>query len=301
MKRLILAVLGIVAATMMGSAQSYEFVLSDFPMFNGLNISNDFEVTVYPSEKYSVKFIIEEPYKDYVSANVKGSVLNISLDTKNIPSEVKKAYKGKYAAAFKVAVSMPLNEMSVIELSDKAVLRFAGEIVTKKMDISLTDNALLDGITITSRNATIATDKKSSALVSIATDKLSVAVNSSSSLNLTQTTNKADINIAGTSNLTMHGSSDMLDFNAKGGAKASVTGSAASVKFVTSGAVNVDALNLACDNAEVTMSGYGNLTESASKHLKVTLSGGATLIYNNAPVLEVENIKSSSMAKYSSR
>lgn len=298
MKKLIAFALGLCVAVA-ASAQVKQYVY-ELAEFDALSVANEFDVTVAYGEQYSLVLTVDEPLKEYVNFNVKNGLLAISLDEKSIPSDVKKMYKGKNTPdpTYRIEIFTP-GEIGNLSFKDKAILTAVRDVPAKeKLTFTATDNALIRTFQAEAKEVELNIDKKVSAIVTLNAAKVKANVAGSSNVELTCASKSADVTVAGSSKLVFHGELETLDFNIKGSANSVINGSCDSAVFTCAGSSEVNALNITADDANVSMSGLCTLTEAASKKLKVELSGGSTLIFNNNPEIDVVNIKSSSLLRY---
>lgn len=299
MKKVILSIAAVIAAALTMNAQVKQYSF-DLTPFNSIEVSNDFEVSVVNGDVYSALLSVDEPYRDYVTCGVNGSVLKVSLDEKKVPSEVKKLYKGKGAVppTFRVTVTMP-DRLQAVKLSGKAVFFEARDVMSHDdVTITLTDNAVVKTMDLEARDVFVNVEKKAYANLAITCDKLSVNAAGSSTVTINQKVKTTDCKVQGASNVTISGSTEALGFNIKGNnAKATLSGQAVNAEYNIGGSANVNASALECDNAVVKMNSICTLNQAASKNLSVDLSGGATLIFSGDPIVRVENIKASTMTR----
>ena len=266
--------------------------------FKGISIDDDFVVTLSTGPEYRVSVQAESPYMQYIKVGVSAGVLEISLDDRAVPSEVKKLYKGA-KPVFSATVVTP-EPLKSYKLEGKSVLTISGEIsLDDAVSIKIGDNAELKPATIVSRSCSIELDKKAVADVTFNGDKITVAASGSASLNLTRESSESDIALSGSSNLVMRGKSETMKISAKGTSKAALNGETKEVEYSLGGTSNINAIGLATKNAAVTMSGLCTLTEAASNKLKINISSGANLVFDGKPEIEVESIKNSSVTHYS--
>lgn len=297
-----LSLIAAVAAFMFGATSAsaqvkqYNFDLS---YFNAIVVEGEFEVTVSQGDAYKASITIEEPFREALNCSVSGQVLKISIDDKKVSKDVKKLYKGKGAVVpvYKAVVTLP-EDLAQVTLNDKSSLTATKDFNVDSFKATVTDNANLKAITVNSQFATINMSKKGVASINLTTNTLNLDIDGSATLNLNQTSKNIDAKVAGLgSNVTIHGDADKMEFAAKGNSKIILNGTIPFVNYNLSGGVSVNALNLVTEDAVVKMSSVCTLSEAASKSLSVELSGGATLNFDNSPVITIEDIKSSHMHK----
>lgn len=270
--------------------------------FTDLEVSDDFDVTVVKGSEYTLELTVPEAYAQFVHNSVKGSTLSIDLDDRKIPTDLKKVFKGKdKSEIYRAIITMPGNLKSV-KMSGKANLVVNPEIMSEDaVLIEMTDNSTLKSMTVSAKNVNIDMEKKATATLSVSCGQLALETSGSSSLTLNQASDNLNIKSQGNSNITVKGETGYLDYNVKGTTKATLVGKADSAIFSCAGSSNTNAVEFDIREAVVEMNSISTLTEAASEKLTVSLSGGANLIFANSPVLDIKEIKSSSMSHYSSK
>lgn len=281
------------------SAQDKQFNFN-LSAFNAIVVGGDFDVTVEHGDSYKAMVTVGEQYQEFVICEVHGQILTISIDDRKITNDIKNLFKSKGAATpvFKVTVSTPEN-ISSITLKDKASLTSTKDFSVESFKAAVGDNANLKEVNVNSKFAAISTEKRGTLSLNITTGSLNVNASGTSTMNITQSSNSIDANVSGFCNLSLQGDSGKLTFVGKGNSKAEIKGSIPFADYNIGGSCNVNALNLICDEAVVRMNGICTLSESASKALKVDISGGSTLVFDNTPVWEIEDVKASTLRRYS--
>lgn len=287
--------IALISATSLAQTSKVE---SKMNPFTALEISNEFDVTVIKGSEYHIEVQLDKTYSEFVKMNVKGSTLSLSLNESKIPTDIKKFFTGKNEGVFKAIISTPGN-IEEISLNGHSTLSMNQDLISgNKVTISATDNATLKPLSIKASEVVVKLAKKAEATLDVETDQLTVSTSGSSVLNLKQQSEDFYTDFQGNSELTISGQTKKLHFQAKGTSKCEITGQAEIAEFNCSGSSNTDATGMTVKNADVTMSSICVLSEAASDSLKVDLSGGASLVFNNNPFTEIVNIKSSSMTRY---
>lgn len=292
-----ITILAIALFTALAASAQVKTTDYDNLSFKGIKIDDEFAVTLSTGPGYSVSVTAESPYLQYIKVGVSAGVLEISLDERAVPSDVKKLYKGS-KPAFTATVVAP-EPLKSYKLEGKSVLTVLGEISTgDPVSFNVSDNAVLKPVTVVSKACSIDLDKKGSAEITFNGDKISVAASGNSSLDLTRETSDTDISLSGNANLVLRGSTQSMKLSTKGTSKAALNGEAKEVDYSLGGTSNVNAIGLETKDATVSMSGLCSLTESASNKLKISISSGASLVYDRNPEIEIESIKNSSVTRY---
>lgn len=295
MKKLTIIASGIITSIIaFGQPKGIDYAFSSF---DAITVDNGFEVTVIQGEAYKVNLQVEEPYAPYVTAGVNGRTLDISLDERSVPSDVKKLYKGKNPV-FTATVITP-RPVESITLKGSTMLAPGQSISTDgNFTLALTDNASVDGFRISAKALTVKLEKKSSATIDFVGEKVSISTAGNSSLDITRDVQVDDITLEGLSNIVSKGSAEEMTVMAKGAAKAVFNGKVTSAAYTLGGTTNVNSVNLENRLTSAVMSGLCSLSESATDSLKVNLSSGAKLTFDNDPAFIIDNVKSSSLLKY---
>lgn len=268
--------------------------------FSGIDVKANFIVTLSRGNTYSVTLNVDDALDDYVTCHVRNQVLILDLDEKKIPKEIKANYKGKngFSPVLNAYVTVP-DYVQNITVSDKASFSDFGEVVGgMNVSVKVSDQAAIKHMVIKdSQNVTVNVENRSSAVITVDADNLSLVQAGSSEVDLTQTTTSCDLSVSGSGNLVVRGDCGDLKFASKGSVKSILNGSALTTTYACSGSSNTNASNLRCEEAVVSMNGLCSLSEAAASKLSINISGGSTLTYAGEPVITIENIKSSSVAR----
>lgn len=274
----------------------------NYSSFSKIAASNDFQVSLVTSgSDYKLSLQVEGAYAEYVVANVNNGTLEISLDEKGVPSEVKKAYKGK-TPTFKAVVTMPVPPKE-INIKDKVVFDSVWPLeLVDALNINASDNSVVKPMTVTGDLLYINLDKKASAEVVFKEgSKVSAVGSGNSKLNLNVQAKEVEVAVNANAETNLKCESESLDYTAKGTSKSAINGSTYYAGFTVTGTANVNAINLETPEANIAMNGLCSLSESASEKVKLSVTGGANLSFNNNPTFEIENIKNSSVVRYAAK
>lgn len=296
MKKIIILSIALLAA--LSASAQMKTTDYNYSSFKGISVDDDFVVTVMPGSDYQITVQAESQYMQYVTVGVSAGVLEIALDERSVPSEIKRLFKGSNPQ-FKATIVTP-DPLRNIKLKGKSVVTINGELSSSdRVSIFVGDNAVLKPVKVTAPSCEIELEKKGTADVDYTGDKVTVDASGNSSLNLTRESNESDIQLSGSSNLVMRGSSKTLSISSKGTSKSAINGSADKVQFTLGGTSNINAVGLDVKEAKVDMSGLCSLTEAARNKLTINISGGASLVFDGKPEIEIENIKNASVSHYS--
>lgn len=275
-------------------------VTHDFSAFTSLDVSYDFNVTVIPSDRYSVKITVETALADYVQTYVKSKTLFIAFDEKAVPSEVKKQFRGRTTPTLNAVVYVP--SLNIINLSAKSSLTVNSTLVVPSFLLNVTDNAKVAILAVeSSSQITVNADKKADITATLDSDDITVNASGSAILNLTQDSKNFGLKSAGSSEINVEGDALVVSVEAAGTTKPKFTGRADKLIVDAAGYSSIDALNLKVSDCEAVMNASSKLYESATATLSLDLTNGATVIYDNEPAFQIVQIKNSSVTKYSEK
>ena len=306
MKKLIVSLLcisllvpgtGVAAAT-----RQYSRHLSPF---KSVEVSGQFVVSLVRGSDYRALLSVEEAYIDYVTCEVKGSSLIISLEERKVPSEVKRQFRGKGTPdpVFSAVVYVP-DLLQGVTLSDKAVLQDTEDLFDKsRVTFDLSDNSVVKPLKISSLSFNLKAQNKASAEFDVTCTDCSVQASNSAQLRIVeQQSENSEYTLQGTSKVVSFCTTDKLSIHTKSNCYMSVTGSGSRAEFDINGTSEVDAASFEVPDAVVKMSSVSKLTEAAYKTLRVNLNGGSTLYFINDPSVTIENIRSATLTPgYSGR
>lgn len=278
----------------MAQAKTTEY---DYKSFTGLFVDDDFVVNVVPGNEYKVSVQAESQYMQYLTVGVSAGNLEIFIDEKAVPYEVRKLFKGQIPVfTAKIVVPKPLQN---IELRGKAKLTVEGGISTQSpVSLTIGDNAELKPISITAKTCTVNMEKKGKADIEFNGEKITVDASGSSNLELTRECLDSDITLTGSANLVLRGNDETLTINGKGTSKAALNGSSKTVNYTVGGTSNINAMGLQASKAKVNMSGLSTLTQAAKDSLSLNLLNGSNFIFDGNPVIEIETVKNASINHY---
>lgn len=279
-------------------AQTAQYAVSLEP-FSGADVSGPFEVSFVRGAQYRALISVLEPYKDYVTCEVIGGVLNLTLDERKVPSEVKKQFRGKGTPDpfYRAVVYVP-DLLRSVHLSGKAVLQDTEDLFDKaRVSFELEGNAQLRSLQVSSLIFSLDMKGKSSAEFSINCQESEITLGGSAVLNLTGESTRCEWQAQGSSKLNADCKASHFALSGKGNSDASLSGRAENAVYDLSGTIEVDASRMQVSSADVKMSSVCKLSINALESLKVNLNGGSVLNFAGEPVVTIDNIRSSTMSR----
>ena len=268
--------------------------------FTGIDVSDNFIVTVSRGASFSVTLNVDDALDDYVTCHVRNQVLILALDEKKVPKDIKANYKGKngFSPVLNAYVTVP-DYIQSVTVSGKATFSDFGDVLGGvSVNVSVSDQGTIKHMAIAnSQTVSIKTENRSNAVISVEAESVILDQGGSSVVDLTQTSTTCEISVLGSGSLVVRGDCGELKYSAKGGVKTILNGSALKAIYNCSGSTNTNASNLRCEEAAVTMNGICSLSEAASQKLSINMSGSSSLTFAGEPVITIENIKSSTVTR----
>jgi Protein of unknown function (DUF2807). len=272
---------------------------NNLSVFTGITLGGDFTLEVNYGSQYAAKLTTEEMLADYVQFSVSDGKLSVSVDERKVPAEVKRLFRGKNAATYRLIVTMP-EGLRAVNLSDKAIFLSADDRVfhPESVELNVKENAKIGTLKFTSDRVSVKMERKAEATLEVTCDSLDVDMSGSTNLTLIQHAEKVGYALAFNSNLVVSGETESLSLSAKGTSKAILNGTAPVASFKVTNASNVNAVNLEVEEARVEMNGLCTLTQAATQDLFVNIGSGSTLVFKNEPTFHILNVKSASLTPY---
>ena len=298
-------------------SQPMKEVTRECPEFTAINVANDFDVTLCQGNEYLLTLTVDEPLSPYVYAEVKGKILTISYDEKNIPKEIKQQYKKeKLTPIFRVVITMPILES--VTISNNVVLNSTSPFeCPDKFELTATDKAQVKMLTVSSRSASLVFLKESKAVLNMnavyaveltTEDKADIRITSncdelvvnsigSSKVAATNTSYKLNVAAKGSPMVSVSGSCTSAIVNAEGSSKVTVSGKGSSLSLKAAKNSTVDAYGLEVENAIIEMTGSAVVNINASDTVELSVTGGK-LTFGGSPLFKIGKISKASVTPY---
>ena len=271
----------------------------NLPSFRSLKVSGSFAVSLVRGSDFRALVSVEEAYTDYIICTVKDNVLNLEIDERRVPSEVKRQFRGKGSPdpVFSAVIYVPELVQSVT-LTDKSVLHNTDDVFDKsKVVFELKDNASVKSLDLSSQEVRISLQNKSMADFKISCKQLDAQTANSSFLSMDETSAESVYSLYGSSKIIAKSRGTSVTVNTKNNATMTLVGSADTVSYNLSGTSEVNAVDFEVPDAKVTMTSVCTLSEAAYRNLTLNLNGGSTLYFYNDPQVRIESIKSSTVSR----
>jgi len=295
---IIIGTIGLIIAGSPMNAQT-KVVNHDFSVFTGIDVQDDFEVSISNSDNYSIRLTVSEALTDYIQTYVKAQTLHIFLDTKSIPSDVKKMFKGKNAIkpVLKAVIFMPT--INKINMSDNSSINSTTPFETAtSFSLNMSGKTMISNLNIKANSADITMSKNSNADITVSADNITASTSGSSNLKLAKSGKELTLDPSGSSIINVSGNNSKVVVKSSGPSKVSIIGSTTDLSVSGSGSGIIDALGLVTSTASIGVKGSASVTESATDTLTLDISDGCKVIFTGDPKVVITNIKNSSVSRY---
>ena len=149
-------------------------------------------------------------------------------------------------------------------------------------------------------NVSVIMAGKSSADLVIYSDNIKLNAAGSSKLEVEQDSQDLEVVAGGSAEIYVEGESLDTSLTTSGTSKTTLKGKTNTLTVNGSGSSFVDAINLKTSDCTARLSNSSKLYEAATEALHIDVSGNSTLIFDGEPVIDIINVKSSTVQRYSS-
>jgi hypothetical protein len=272
----------------------------DFSAFDALEVDYDFNVRVVESNKYSISMNIENALKDYVQAYVKNHTLYIMLDEKKLPSDLRRQYRGRRSSSPVLDATVYLPEaLTSVKMTGSSSLVIEKDVECRDFVLDLAENARVTKLVVDASSVSVTMAGKSAADIVVYSDNIKLNVAGSAKLEIEQDSQKLEVVAGGTAQIDVEGETLDAVLTTAGSSKTMLRGKTNSLSVNGSGTSQVDALNFKASDCTARLSNSSKLYEAATEALHIDLSGNSTLIFDGDPVIDIINVKSSTIQRYS--
>ena len=296
------------------SVSQLEEKLLPVGQFSSISVTDDFDITIIKGS-YSVRLTTEKVLAPYIQVYVRGKVLYITYDSKSVPKDIKKLYKGKNVPnpVFRAVVSLP--ELNGITLEDNATVTATEEFDGGSFTLSLQDKAQVKNLRLHCTSAQMTLKKNSQATIDMVCDqKAEMTTEGNSVLKMTLNTADAVFTTSNSSAVTLSGEARTFTLNTGGSSKILASEKAETATLALGGSSSVslsgttDILNYSSEkSAEADISNYvsraatvnmtgGKGSINVTEELAVSLTGGSVLNYVGTPTFKIEKVIKSTLA-----
>ena len=297
--KLVVCIFALGLAPALASAQTK--TSHDFSAFDALEVDYDFNIRVVDARDYSVSMNLENDLKDYVQAYVKNHTLYLSLDDKKLPSDLRKRYRARRSASPLLDVTIYTPEaLSSVKMKGSSSLTVDFDLECRDFVLDLSENARVSKLVVDASNITVTMAGKSSANeIALYADNIKLNIAGSAGLYAEQDSQKIEIVAGGSAQIDVEGETLDAQITASGSSKTTVVGKTNTLTVNGSGSSNVDALSLKTSECTARLSNSSKLYEAATDALHIDISGNSTLVFDGDPAIDIINVKSSTVQRYS--
>ena len=168
----------------------------------------------------------------------------------------------------------------------------------KDFSISLNGLSRLKKLELDATNVSVNLADKSQAEFDVNAESIEISASGSSSAYISHNSEHLALNTTSNADLELEGQTLVAEVKADGASKTCIKGKTGELIVNGSGNANIDAINLRTSNATVKLSGTCKLTEAATEKLNIEMSGYSSLVFDGDPVINIVNIKTSSVSRY---
>lgn len=286
--------------------------------FSSIDVSDDFEVTLTKGH-CGAKVSVDKLLAPYVQVYVRGKVLYILFDSKAVPKDVKKVYKGREASKPVFRANVSVGELSSLSLRNNAVLNCMDELGSRlSTDIDLADKAQIKNLSINSNAVSVSLKKSSQAALTIkSVSKVNLRTEGNSNLKASVDAHDLITSASGSSEMTVESVAENATLSSSGnsnakisykGSKAIVNISGTSDMELTGKGENLtvtgdknsslEAGGFDTVDADINIVGPVKVNITVQKNLNANLAGGSALYYSGTPTFTIGRILKSTLAPY---
>jgi hypothetical protein len=285
--------------TLVAQAQTKQ-VSHDFSAFDAIDIDYDFDVRVVNSRKYSISLNVDDALKDYVQTYVKNHTLYITLDQKSLPSDIKKLYRSRRSSGPVLEATVYMDEtLTAVAMAGGSTLEVNDDIECNDFRIDMKENARINRLTVDAGTVTVNMAGKTYADLVLYADNIKLNVAGSSLVELEQDSENLEIVTGGNAEVRAEGETLNTDLTPSGSSKVTLNGKTDVLNVTGSGSSSVDAVDFKTSECSVKLSNSCKVYEAATEVVHVDLTGNSTLVFDGDPVIDIINVKSSTLQRYS--
>ncbi len=148
-------------------AQEKVTVEHQYPAFDTIMLSDYVHASLVPVEGYSVSITSDDRIADYIIAYVKDGVLNVSIDLKAMPSDVRKLFKAGTKSSDGIVgpdIEISLPKLSSLTVDGSSSVKSDSVISSDgKMSVILGKTASADGLAVKASGLYLELSQKASA------------------------------------------------------------------------------------------------------------------------------------------
>ena len=297
MKKFILSNLAVFVMTIAANAQRPVEMNHDFTQFDGICVTDAFEITYIVSPTYSAKIVVDEIVSDYVKTYIKGHTLYVDLDEKSFPKELKKMLKGKNAISPVLKASIYAPVLSSITLKDAVKFNCDENLKLSSVKITLENSAEIKRYVVDAQDIALNLANSSSIRIDAYSSTIDLHAKNSSKVSCAFNCTTLNVKAENSSNITVDGEIRNVNINSSNSSQLVLHGNSDIVNLTGENSSSVDSERLNTSQANIVLSGSAECRVNAKDNLKVNLTGSSKLIFSGSPVIDVDRIISATMIR----
>lgn len=268
----------------------------DFTEFDAISATSDFKVTFSENLKYGAKLTVEDNLNEYVDCYVKGGCLHIGLREKDIPKEVKKAYKAKNALAPILNVTVYAPRINSITLADGCTFSSNGGLNADKFSVDLSDNSSIQNLTVSAKSVSVKAGKKTNIVLMAKSEKVEIKGDGDAVIRVDCSGSKSlQVENSGSANVNVNGSFEETSIDAGNASMLTATGSTDKLTITGKGnRAKVDADAFSATQASLQIAG-STVTVDVTDDLELKLGKGSSVTYAGSPAVNIVSVENSSI------
>lgn len=272
----------------------------DFSAFDAIDVDYDFDVRVVNSRKNSISLNVDNALKDYVQTYVKNHTLYITLDQKSLPSDIKKQFRSRRSSGPVLEATVYMTEpLSAVSLAGSSTLSVNDDLECKDFRIDLKENARITRLNVDAASVSVNLAGKSYADLVLYADEIKLNVSGSSLVELEQDSETLDIVTGGSAEVKAEGETLNALLTPSGSSKVTLNGKTDKLNVTGSGSSSVDAIDFKTSDCTVKLSNSCKVYQAATEAVHIDMSGNSVLVFDGDPVIDIINVKSSTIQRYS--
>lgn len=252
--------------------------------FNSLDISHAWNVELKSGPEQSVVLTYSEELEPYIVAEVKGGVLELSVDTEMMNRKLRNSVShsgfnnGRDSYILEAIVVLP--ELKSVEASGAVKVQCDGKFESEEFSLDVSGAANIDNLQITASRLHLEASGASKLVIPYANAVYGdIDVSGASSIMIEGDIENVNTDFSGAPSITMSGNYGHFNLDASGACDIRVSGNAKKLVTDASGACNIKARELYSEEVHAGGSGASNITVHPTKNITIDISGATSLRY----------------------
>ena len=248
--------------------------------FNGIEVSNKFDIQLIKADNHLVKVEVDSEYAPYLSVTTEAGILKVRFKKLPIKMQIIKD-------AFKLTIYTPM--VNFIDLSGACKLNCTDEfsLGMNNFRASISGASSVNNLKVNSVDGSIKVSGASKVFLDGEFADLELKVEGASKLTFNGRVSDFDAEVLASSDLMVTGVIQDVNIEVKGASKAEFAGEGKELDAEVGGASRLTAEEFTVLDAKIEAKGASNVTVDASESLKADLSGASKCRYREYPSLRL--------------